>query len=134
MKKLNIIIAAFSLILAISLQAETPQQASQVILKLVKENNYDELFRTRFCELHKAKDAEETREVIEVLSGYWKEDQSKIINTFEQLTTAEFVISEHKYAQKTETGKKATAPVNLDGKEGKYVLYELKTGLWGFHM
>ena len=133
MKTLKLTIFVLCCIFTLGAQAETPQDAAKAILKLVEAKDYDKLFKTRYCELHKAK-PEEVKEVIKVLSGYWDKDHSKIVDTFKQLTTAKFEVSDHKYAQVTETGKKATAPVKMNDKERKYVLYEMKTGLWGFHM
>lgn len=132
MKKL--MVAFLFSLFAMSVQAETPQQASQAILKLLKANDFETLFRTRYTELHKAKTPEEEKKVIEVLSGYWKKDIKMIVSVFEQLSGAEFKISKHEHAQKTETGRKAEAPVKIGDKEGKYQLYEMKSGLWGFHM
>jgi len=117
-----------------SQKAETAQEASKAILELLKNEDYNTLFKTRYCELHKAEKEGKVDEAIKTLTGYWKKDHKTIVGLFEQLSTGEFLISKNEHAQISETGRKATCKVTLEGKTISYSLYEMKTGLWGFHM
>ncbi|MDH5525479.1 MAG: hypothetical protein OEY01_16035 [Desulfobulbaceae bacterium] len=137
MKKLIPLIVLTLLFLigfAVTAQAETPREASKAILELLTAQNYEKLFRTRYCELYKAKSEGEVSKAIKILSAYWEKDHETMINLFEQLSNGDFLISKHEYAQVTETGQKATCQVTLGQKNIPYTLYEMKNGLWGFHM
>jgi len=135
MKKLiPLITFALVFLVALTAQAETPQEASKAILMLLEQKDYDELFRTRYSELHKAEKEGKVDEAIKTLSGYWDKNHQTMIGLFEQLSNGHFTISKHDYAQITETGQKATCQVTIGGKIIPYSLYEMKTGRWGFHM
>ena len=131
MKKVSILlIVLFSFM---GLNAETPNEASKAILDLIKKEDFTTLFKTRYSEIHKAK-PEEVDSVIASLSKYFKKDKAKLIAVYEQLVKAKFEEVEYKHAQKTETGKKVKAPVMFGKHKGSFYLYEMKSGLWGFHM
>ena len=118
----------------LSLQAETPKEASKAILELLNKKDYDSIFRKRYTEIHKAKTEDQVKKVIKSLSKAWSKNHQMFVQMFTELSKKEFTISDHKHAQKTETGRKATATIKMGKKEFPYNLYEMKNGTWGFHM
>ena len=132
MKK--VIIALLIAMFTLSANAETPNEASKAILELIKKKDYESIVRKRYSEIHKAKTEEEVKRVIDMLSKRWGKDNQIVISIFEQLSTAKFTTSKNNNPQKTETGRIATASFKLGDKTIPYKLYEMKNGLWGFHM
>lgn len=132
MKKL---ITLLGLLLTMAAQAETPQEAAQVIHDLIKSENYSKLFTTRYSEWHKVEtDGITPEKAVEKLSGMFKKQREPLLAIYSQLAAADFTIETRDNPQISETGKVATATVKLGERDIPFKLYEMKSGLWGFHL
>ncbi len=115
--------------------AETPQEAAQVIHGLIKAENYTELFTTRYSEWHKVEsEGIAPAKAVEMLSGGLKKRRETMLSIYRQLSEANFTISTSETPQVSETGQVATAKVKIGEREGPFKIYEMKNGLWGFHL
>jgi hypothetical protein len=115
--------------------AETPQEGAMAILKLLEERDYDSLFKKRYSEWYKVEaEGKNPEEAIQKLSSIWERNHDKMVNLFEQLAHAEYELSRIGSPLITETGAVATGIISLEEKKVPYLLYEMKSGLWGFHM
>lgn len=129
------VLSLLFLLAAVTAYAETPQEAAKAIHKLIQTENYNELFPTRYAEWHKvAAEGEAADKAIEKLSGMFKKQREPLLTIYSQLTKAKFEFSQNENPQVSETGKVATAIVKFGEREVPFKLYEMKTGLWGFHL
>lgn len=120
---------------AVTAHAETPQEAAKAIHDLLETENYAELFPARYSEWHKvAAEGVAPEQAIEKLAGMFKKQREPLLAIYSQLADADFTLGDYEYAQVTETGKVATATVKLGEREIPFKLYEMKNGLWGFHL
>ena len=132
---MNRILVVLVMCCALGAVAETPQEGSKAILEMLKERNYDELFKQRYSEWYKVEaEGKKPDEAIQKLSAIWERNYGTMINLFEQLADAEYELSRNENPQRSETGDVATGTVSLGEKKMPYPLYKLKSGLWGFHM
>ena len=134
-KKIIVFVCVLFVMGAVDAFAESPQEASSTILKLLKDKNYSDLFQQRFTEWYKAEaEGIETQTAIKKLTPRWEKNHGIMVNLFEQLSQSEFTLTKDEKYLKTETGDVATAKVTIQGKEIPYRLYKMKNGLWGFRM
>jgi hypothetical protein len=136
MKKitLNILIALTFFSIACT-KGETPNEGAAVIRDLIKEKNYEALFPARYSEWHKTeKEGMEESEAISKLSDMFEKRHEVYVSIFEQLTEAEFTISQSESPQISETGKVASTVIEVNSREVPFKLYEMTNGIWGFHL
>ena len=135
LKRIIMFVCVLVVFCTVDALAETPQEASASILKLLKDKNYSDLFQQRYTEWYKAEaEGIETQTAIEKLTPRWEKNHEMMVKLFEQLSQSEFILTKNEKHQKTETGDVATAKVTIAGKEVPYRLYKMNNGLWGFHM
>ena len=120
---------------AVVANAETPQEAAKAIHDLIQAENYAELFPTRYSEWHKVEaEGVAPEKAIERLSAMFKKQREPMLSIYSQLAEAEFELSTKEKPQVSETGNIATATVKFGEREIPFKLYEMKSGLWGFHL
>jgi hypothetical protein len=132
---MNKFILLLSLFTVLSVHAETPKEGATAICELIKAENYTELFPSRYSEWYKIEnEGIAPEQAIAQLSRGYQKQHEMILDVYSQLADAKFEISERENPQKSETGKVATATVTIGDKQRPFKLYEMKNGLWGFHM
>jgi hypothetical protein len=128
-------LVAFTLLTSAILHAETPNEGASVIHELIKERKYDILFPTRYSEWYKIeKEGIGKEEAVAKLSKMFEKQHGVLLSVYKQLSEATFTISEKENPQVSETGKVASATIELGSKEIPFKLYEMKDGTWGFHL
>ena len=129
------IILFCSLLGALTLNAETPQEGAKAIYELIKAENYTELFPSRYSEWYKVEnEGIASDKAIARLSRGYQKNHEMILSIYTQLAEAEFELSQRENPQISETGEIATATVKMGEKERPFKLYKMKNGRWGFHM
>ncbi len=129
------ILAVWVMCCALGVAAEPPQEGSKAMLKMLKERNYDALFKQRYSEWYKVEaEGKNSDEAIQKLSSIWEKNYDMMVSLFEQLAGAEYELSKNENPQISETGDVATATVSIGEKKVPYPLYKMKSGLWGFHL
>ncbi|QQL46172.1 hypothetical protein [Sulfuriroseicoccus oceanibius] len=128
-------IAALSLLALASSLAETPQEGLAKITEYYKNSNFKQLITERYSEIHKAKTDEEVAKFVAKFEKRFADPKrlEKVVAQFEMIAGYEVTIEEDETPQPTETGK--VAKFTKPGEEGRsFKLYEMKNGLWGFHL
>ena len=137
MMKTNFLSALIASILlsVVTVNAETPNEGSSAIHQLLKEKQYDVLFPTRYTEWHKTQaEGMAKQEAVAKLSKMFEKRHDVFLSIYKQLMEAEFTITEQDTPQPGETGKVATAQIQIGSNEIPFKLYEMKNGTWGFHL
>jgi len=128
-------VAALSLVALANSLAETPQEGLAKITEYYKTSNFQQLITERYSEIHKAKTDEEVAKIVAMFEKRLADPKrlEKTVAQFEMIAGYDVTIEEDKSPQPTETGK--VAKFNKPGAEGRaFKLYEMKNGLWGFHL
>ena len=129
------VLAILTLFISVAAFAETPQEGASEIFELLKKEDYESIFKTRYAERYKIeKEDMSAEEAIQKLSKPWKRNYVLYLEVYEQLSKAEFKLSKTDNPQVSQTGEVAVTDVLIQGNKVQFKLYKMKSGYWGFQL